>query len=423
MGEFLKCECSHCGQPIEYASEGTGQTVPCPTCEKLVTLTPANAPTISLIEIPPAPDKVAPAVTQMPKVKKIVRTNLSKLTEETIRARTKAGSTPLHRAAKSGQFDLIPSHLLSVELFMVRNNDGNTPLHVAARQGTLDQVPHKFLTKETLTVRATPHYAPEGFYFTGSGYKALAETVLHIAALYGHGNQIPEEFLTPEFLCIEAKGHAQTVLHYFAMSKSLDLIPKIYANSEIWNLRDSSGQTPRSILEGVVEREAYVARVRIEPATEKQKEKLRYFGYAFDEKISKGQASDAIDECVKQFPQKNADYYNRPATEEQLAKLRSRNKTLTYGQAKDLIWERDMEKRHRDRVSEIEENSYQLVIMEFLRWRVDHYRHLTYSRVKKAARTLDKINPGWSKLGNCQDLLLEKVTELYPELAAKENWL
>ena len=81
-----------------------------------------------------------------------------------------------------------------------------------------------------------------------------------------------------------------------------------------------------------------------------------------------------------------------------------------------------MEKRHRDRVSKIEENSYQLVIMEFLRWRIDHYRHLTYSRVKKAARALDKINPGWSKLANCQDLLLEKVTELYPELAAKENW-
>jgi uncharacterized Zn finger protein (UPF0148 family) len=39
MSNFLKCECPHCGQSIEYPAEGTGQTVPCPTCEKLITLT------------------------------------------------------------------------------------------------------------------------------------------------------------------------------------------------------------------------------------------------------------------------------------------------------------------------------------------------------------------------------------------------
>jgi hypothetical protein len=44
MGEFLKCECPHCGQPIEYPSEGTGQIVPCPTCEKPVTLTATELP-------------------------------------------------------------------------------------------------------------------------------------------------------------------------------------------------------------------------------------------------------------------------------------------------------------------------------------------------------------------------------------------
>lgn len=44
MGEFLKCECPHCGQNIEYPSEGTGQTVPCPTCDKPVMLTPAELP-------------------------------------------------------------------------------------------------------------------------------------------------------------------------------------------------------------------------------------------------------------------------------------------------------------------------------------------------------------------------------------------
>ena len=170
------------------------------------------------------------------------------------------------------------------------------------------------------------------------------------------------------------------------------------------------------------ENSVYVVGVRSESATEKQKEKLRWFGYAFKETISKGEASDALDKCVRDFPEKNRAYYNRLATEEQLTKLRSSKKALTYGRAKELIWERDTEKRHRDRVSEIEENAYQLVLMEFLRWRVDWYRHLTYSRVKKAAKALDKTNPGWSKLDNCQGLLLEKVRELFPEFAAKENW-
>jgi hypothetical protein len=103
-----------------------------------------------------------------------------------------------------------------------------------------------------------------------------------------------------------------------------------------------------------------------EPATEKQKEKLRYFGYKWEEPITKEQASDAIDECVRQFPDVDRAYYNRPAVEEQLARLREISsypsndpnnpdndpepyydptQPLTYGQAKDLIrdwelWER-----------------------------------------------------------------------------------
>src|ERR1035438_7421545 len=122
--------------------------------------------------------------------------------------------------------------------------------------------------------------------------------------------------------------------------------------------------------------------------------------------MTKREANDALDKCVKDYPDREFAYYKRPATADQIATLTAyygkrycRDEgPFNYGEAKELIWKRDMEKRHRDRVSKIEENSYQLVIMEFLRWRIDHYRHLTYSRVKKAARALDKINPGWSKL-------------------------
>ena len=73
----------------------------------------------------------------------------------------------------------------------------------------------------------------------------------------------------------------------------------------------------------------------------------------WNEGITKGQAHDAIDECIRRFPEREAAYQNRPATEEQLAVLRGylrpdgeepedyaeNDNPLTYCQAKDLIAE------------------------------------------------------------------------------------
>src|SRR5579862_4356401 len=318
MSDLLKCECPHCAQSIEYPAEGTGQAVLCPTCKEPFVLTPESPPTSSGSIVNP----LTPAQEE-PKARKPVRTNLSKLTKETIRTKTQTGDTPLHRAAKTGRISEIPRHLLTTELFMARNNSFSreTPLHLAAQYGHLDKVPKEFLTKETLTA-STEYERKESK--TGLT-PPRTETPLHVAARYGHADQIPKEFLTPEFLSIEASGYRLTVLHQLAYAKRLDLVPDIYANSEMWNLKNSQGLTPREVLESVIQREDYVAKVRTEPATEKQKEKLRYFGYAFDESISKGQASDAIDKCVKDFPEKDLAYYNRPATEEQLAELREIN--------------------------------------------------------------------------------------------------
>ncbi len=348
---YEKCFCAQCGQSIEYPSEGIGQTVPCPTCEKPVTLTPANPPTRS--------DPIFPApVQENPKEHKPARTKLSNLTEETIRARTQKGDTPLHRAAKTGRISEIPRHLLTTELFMARNNSFSreTPLHLAAQYGHLDKVPKEFLTKETLTA-STEYERKESK--TGPT-PPRTETPLHVAARYGHADQIPKEFLTPEFLSIEASGYRLTVLHQLAYANKLDLVPDIYANSEMWNLRNSSGQTPREVVETNLKQAAYVAGVRAEPMTEKQKEKLHFFGFAFDDNFTKGQASDALDKCARDFPEMNQAYYNRPATEEQLAYLlpilkaddeeqgdyAADGKCLTYQEAKDLI--RDYEVRARE---------------------------------------------------------------------------
>jgi hypothetical protein len=82
---------------------------------------------------------------------------------------------------------------------------------------------------------------------------------------------------------------------------------------------------------------------RNDPATERQKAKLFFFGCTWDEGITKGQASDAIDECVRKFPEREFAYQNRPATEEQKALLRKYGKrplhTLTYARARDKIKE------------------------------------------------------------------------------------
>lgn len=140
---------------------------------------------------------------------KPVRTNLSKLTEETIRAETKTGDTPLHRAAKTGRIHDIPSDLLKAELFMAKNHVGRTPVHFAAKYGHLDKIPLEFLTKESVTV-----------------FDKYGETPLHTAAYHKHADQIPENFLTLEFLGIHTKHHtAWTVLYLMAFSGQLKLLP------------------------------------------------------------------------------------------------------------------------------------------------------------------------------------------------------
>lgn len=181
MSDYHKCACPHCGQSIEYPAEGTGQTVPCPTCGKPFELTAANPPTsFSSVVNPPAP-----ALEQ-----KEIKTRFANLTEVTIRKTTQKGETPLHRAAKIGRICDIPRHLLQTELFMARNNSfaRETPLHVAARYGQLDKVPKEFLTKETLTA-STEYEKKESK--TGST-PPRTETPLHTAARYGHADQIPK---------------------------------------------------------------------------------------------------------------------------------------------------------------------------------------------------------------------------------------
>jgi hypothetical protein len=344
---FEKCACQNCGQHIEYPSEGNGQIVPCPACNQPVELTPLTR----IIDEGAKPEVPKPEFQKRRRLPPAPQ-----LTAETIQWSTKSGDTPLHRVAKKGNFNEIPDGLLQVELFTRKNNRDQTPVHVAAQEGLLNKIPAQYLTRETMTV--STEYGTSLVYTqaeskTGST-PPKTETPLHTAVRFGHADQIPKEFLAPEFLRIEATGYRLTVLHYLADADQLGLVPIIYGFSSMWGLKDSSGMTPKERLKEKKERDAYIANVRREPATEKQKEKLRWFGYGLKVGMTKGEASDAIDECVRQFPEKDRDYYNRPATEEQLAQLREYCKTdgdlvitldelkeegsaLTYEEAKNLM--------------------------------------------------------------------------------------
>jgi ankyrin repeat protein len=406
---FEKCSCVHCGQHIEYPSEGTGQTIQCPTCNEPVFLTPLNQPTtIGLVFVPAAP----------PRHQKQTKTRLGNLTPLTIRKSTQRGETPLHRAAKQGRFSEIPEHLLELELFMAKDYRGETPLHFAAKHGYFNQVPPEFFTRETL-----------------KACDDAGNTPLHTAACYGHADQIPTNLLTAEFLSIPTKiryagefHDGDTLLHVLAAKQQLGIIPKEHITLKMWDWKNYYGQTPHEVSEAATRNDAW----RNDPATEKQKEKLRYFGCTWNAGITKGQASNAIEECVMKFPQVEADYYNRPATPEQLAKLslclRSEGTTpddyaapgklITYGEAKDLILEHELDERAEREQKEFDELAAEYSI-DVGMWS-ELYPGLTWKRVQTAAKALDESQPGWRGATNHIDIMLARLAELNPRLL--ERW-
>ena len=423
-GGYLKSECPHCGQSIEYPAAGTGQTVPCPTCEQPFVLveaalpyTPAGIPQIRFPTpyVPLSPDPPLPPTLAAANEKLYVR--LAQLTEKSITRRLPHGSTYIHSAVAKGMLAAIPAHLLAVQHFLAQNNCGETPLHVAARRRLFGQIPSCFLTKETMTV-----WDKEG------------KTPLHTLADRQLAYRIPKEFLTREFLTLPTRdASSETILHHIAAADMLYLIPNDCMTTDMWDLKDARGQTPRTIFER--ERKELAKNTatdpwHADPATEKQKQKLRYFGCVWDDGITKGQASTALDKCARDFPEVDEAYYNRPATDDQVARLRpilkvdgeepsdyaADGKTLTYREAKHLTEEIEMAEVHEERVKEARDTLLVLVS------RTDYYPSLTLSRVRKAAAVLDATCPGWAEGKDSETLLKRQLVGQFPELAAKEHW-
>lgn len=282
----------------------------------------------------------------------VARTNLylqlMGLTPETAQRRTRLGDSPLHRAAKNGIIQAVPGRLLTGTSFMEKNALGDTPLHIAARLGFLHQVPTVFFTDQTVTT-----------------WDASGETPLHIAARCGQFCRMPKRSLSPELLSLPTRNQAaNTVLHLLAGANRLNLISNSLIWPETWSLLNGEGLTPCDELHRALEtvklknsNESW----RCDPATDKQEHKLKYFGCTWDEGITKGQASEAIDECARSYPELERSYYARPATKDQLEELRpylgkgetpddyaAPGEPLTYGRAKDLLEEFRLEERARE---------------------------------------------------------------------------
>jgi hypothetical protein len=293
---YVKCACSNCSGHLEFDGEHAGVTVACPHCglaTKLIALPePASwasaVPQVHFPEIltPLALDPPPSPPPSMTLDKKRLYLLLAKLTTANIKRRTNLGDTPLHRAAKSGIIYAIPSHLLAIDLFKEKNKRGETPLHIAARNGHLHQVASVFITAETLTT-----------------FDATGETPLHLAAHSGYFRQIPRGALTPALLAIRTMDSTNnTVFHFLAAANRVHEIPRNCITDELWTLKNADGITTQDSLNYALHlnkvagrREAW----RSDPITEKQRQKLKHFGCTWDEGVTKGQASDVIDECVR----------------------------------------------------------------------------------------------------------------------------
>lgn len=147
---------------------------------------------------------------------------------------------------------------------------------------------------------------------------------------------------------------------------------------------------------------------RNDPATEKQKAKLAFFGCTWDEGITKGKASDALTRCAELFPEKEQAWYDRPATQEQIQELEDYGEEIeagmTYGAAKERLEEcAEGESPYLDAISEdnaeFEANRHRRILEEFLNdgWWNIYYRPATLEEAKAAVDYLNQTKPGWKE--------------------------
>jgi uncharacterized tellurite resistance protein B-like protein len=131
----------------------------------------------------------------------------------------------------------------------------------------------------------------------------------------------------------QAGPYLASVIEAKLANNEISLLHEIYYNGQWVTVRNY-----------LAERKAPNCNWRKEPATEKQKEKLQFFGCTWDEGITAGQAIEALEECARKFPDAEAAYQKSlPATVTQKDKLRffgcTWNGNITVVQAGEALAE------------------------------------------------------------------------------------
>jgi ankyrin repeat protein/Ca2+-binding EF-hand superfamily protein len=145
------------------------------------------------------------------------------------------GVTPMHRAALSGQIEIIEMLAAEGALVDATNLDGYTPFHTAVMEGNLDML------KALLKLKA------DYGLLTRSGLSAV-----HIAAASDQGGVIP--FLVSEFECSLDKDAAATFekgftpLHFACQDCNLSAITSLLTCNCNVDVQDDDGFTPLSVL-------------------------------------------------------------------------------------------------------------------------------------------------------------------------------
>jgi len=155
-----------------------------------------------------------------------------------------------------------------------------------------------------------------------------------------------------------------------------------------------------------------------EPATAKQLAKLEYFGMPFEPaNLTKGRASELIDCFTAIDPGREELYQNRPATPEQIDRLRSLGENeseLTYAEARELISEKEGEEWQH-----LLEDDAPLMILENMlndsdTLEICHYRELNASQLAQMLDYLNREHPRWQNSNRFD--LGKLVPQLFPEL-------
>jgi hypothetical protein len=138
--QYVTCRCQHCDCGIEFDATQLAEEnsiVPCPHCgletkisiPKSLSLLALCGPQVRLPEIqtPLAIDPPSSPRTSMVVVKRRMHLQMAKLTALDMKKGPTKHGNPVHRAAKNGVIPAIPSHLLTLELFMEQNSCGESP--------------------------------------------------------------------------------------------------------------------------------------------------------------------------------------------------------------------------------------------------------------------------------------------------------